>query len=438
MSLLKSIFTKIIAFAIATMVIMPMNALAVTATTNMPSAEIGDYGNWLTPENVAMFNDNISADLSEFQAESRAAQLVSDYVPIEAKVGLALMNALSRISDILDSSLVRFSIIFMIIAYAFWILFEAYNMMSKGTSAMDFGVDAVKKGAVIAIWSIVLAFGPAQIFMWVMGPIIGVAAYLSDLILNAVSNVAGFEIPDTCAAIHAYTAANISENMIMDAKTAGDLLCVPTRLSGFFATAISAGWQWLVAGIGHSAFTMLVGAIFIGVFLYNGFKFMMMGLGVVVDLFLGVMMLPFTAIAETLKKTSYSGIAGSIFNGFLGLFNTQSLADQIKRFVNAAIYFVSLSMVIAVCAALLSGAVTVDLASDVPTLDNAGFTITLLTGVLVAHLAKRADEIAKKLGGSIDASFGTKLGSDITKLWNGTISKGKKLIKDIRSSKKTS
>ena len=348
------------------------------------------------------------------------------------------MNALSRISDILDSSLVRFSIIFMIIAYAFWILFEAYNMMSKGTSAMDFGVDAVKKGAVIAIWSIVLAFGPAQIFMWVMGPIIGVAAYLSDLILNAVSNVAGFEIPDTCAAIHAYTAANISENMIMDAKTAGDLLCVPTRLSGFFATAISAGWQWLVAGIGRSAFTMLVGAIFIGVFLYNGFKFMMMGLGVVVDLFLGVMMLPFTAIAETLKKTSYSGIAGSIFNGFLGLFNTQSLADQIKRFVNAAIYFVSLSMVIAVCAALLSGAVTVDLASDVPTLDNAGFAITLLTGVLVAHLAKRADEIAKKLGGSIDASFGTKLGSDITKLWNGTISKGKQLIKDIRSSKKTS
>ena len=340
MSLLKSIFTKIIVFAIATMVIMP-NALAVTAITNMPAAEIGDYGNWLTPENVAMFNDNISADLSEFQAESRAAQLVSDYVPIEAKVGLALMNALSRISDILDSSLVRFSIIFMIIAYAFWILFEAYNMMSKGTSAMDFGVDAVKKGAVIAIWSIVLAFGPAQIFMWVMGPIIGVAAYLSDLILNAVSNVAGFEIPDTCAAIHAYTAANISENMIMDAKTAGDLLCVPTRLSGFFATAISAGWQWLVAGIGRSAFTMLVGAIFIGVFLYNGFKFMMMGLGVVVDLFLGVMMLPFTAIAETLKKTSYSGIAGSIFNGFLGLFNTQSLADQIKRFVNAAIYFVS-------------------------------------------------------------------------------------------------
>lgn len=437
MSLLKSIFTKIIAFAIATMVIMP-NALAVTATTNMPAAEIGDYGNWLTPENVAMFNDNISADLSEFQAESRAAQLVSDYVPIEAKVGLALMNALSRISDILDSSLVRFSIIFMIIAYAFWILFEAYNMMSKGTSAMDFGVDAVKKGAVIAIWSIVLAFGPAQIFMWVMGPIIGVAAYLSDLILNAVSNVAGFEIPDTCAAIHAYTAANISENMIMDAKTAGDLLCVPTRLSGFFATAISAGWQWLVAGIGRSAFTMLVGAIFIGVFLYNGFKFMMMGLGVVVDLFLGVMMLPFTAIAETLKKTSYSGIAGTIFNGFLGLFNTQSLADQIKRFVNAAIYFVSLSMVIAVCAALLSGAVTVDLASDVPTLDNAGFAITLLTGVLVAHLAKRADEIAKKLGGGIDASFGTKLGSDITKLWNGTISKGKQLIKDIRSSKKTS
>ena len=73
------------------------------------------------------------------------------------------------------------------------------------------------------------------------------------------------------------------------------------------ATAVAAGWKWMIAGIGTSAFTTLVGAAFIVIFIYNGFKFALMGLGVIVDLFLGVFMLPFTAIAETINKTSYKG-----------------------------------------------------------------------------------------------------------------------------------
>lgn len=192
----------------------------------------------------------------------------------------------------------------------------------------------------------------------------------------------------------------------------------------------------MLAGIGHSAFTVLVGAIFVVLFLYNGFKFALMAFGVIVDLFLGVMMLPFTAIAETLKdKTSYKGIAGDIFNGFLGLFSAESLSKQIERFVNAAIYFVSLSIVIAVCVALLSGTVSVDMAASVPTLDNTGFIPTVLTGALVTYLASRAGEIAKDLGGSVNDSFGTQTGKDISKLWKGTVdkyNKAKKFIKEVR------
>lgn len=430
MSFIKKILSKIIVCVTALLILLPANA-----ASNLPMAEIGDHGNWLTESNIELFKKDITNDMTYFQSGFQKNQLVEDYVPIEAKVGLAFMNALSMVGDIIDNSLIRFVIIFIIVAYIFWVMFEAYNMMTKGSSAMDLTVNLVKKAAVITIWLIILEQGPAQIFMWVMGPIIQVGTYLSDLILNTVANVAGAEIPDTCAAIREYAAAHTSANMLIDANAAADMLCVPTRLSGFFYTAVAAGWQWTIAGIGRSAFTTIVGIIFIFVFVKAIWKFALMALGVIMDLFLAVLLLPFTAIAETIGETSYKGIAGDIFNGFLGIFKTQSLSSQIQKFVNAAIYFVSLSIVIAVCAALLSGAVTSNLAAEIPTLENTNFVITLLTALLVSYLANRADEIAKNLGGSIDASFGTDFGNQIKKLWNNASGYGKKVIGIIRKPK---
>ena len=429
MNRLKRIFTKIIIAVITMVIVMPCATYA--ATSNLPMADVGDYGNWATPDNIDLFKTDITHDMEQFQPEP----IVSDYVPFEAKIGLAMMNGFSIVADVLDSSLVRFAIIFMIIAYIFWSIFEAYNMMKNGSSAMDFGVNLVKKGGVILIWIIILNFGPAQVFMWIMGPIISVGTYMSNLILNAIAGAIGTELPDTCAAIRDYAAANTSGNMLIDANAAADILCVPTRLSGFFTTAVVAGWKWMIAGIGTSAFTVLVGATFIVIFLYTGFKFLLMGLGVIMDLFLSVLMLPFTAIAETIKSTSYKGIAGDIFNGFLGLFKPESLQNQIQRFINAAIYFVSLSIVIAVCAALLSGTVDANLASEVPTLENSGFVPTLLTGCLVAYLANRADKIATDIGGKIDDSFGKKFGEDVKKLGKNTYGFGKKVVDIIRKKK---
>lgn len=432
MKYLKHILNKILIAAVAVILIA---SPTVAATTNAPFSEIGDYGNWMTADNLATFNNTIGQDMTEFQSEFQATQLVPDYVPIEAKIGFALMQGMSLVADMLDSSLVRFAIIFMIVAYIFWVMFEAYNMMTKGSSAMELGVNLVKKGAVVAIWSIILAFGPAQVFMWIIGPIIGVATYMSDLILGAVANATGAQLPDTCAAIREYAATNMADTMLVDANSVANMLCVPTRLSGFFMTAIAAGWKWMISGIGHSAFTTLVGAVFIVIFVYNAFKFALMGFGVIVDLFLGVIMLPFTAIAQTINKTSYKGIVGDIFNGFLGLFSPESLSKQIMRFINAAIYFVSLSIVVALCAALLAGTVDANLATNIPSLENSGFIITLMTGLLVAYLANRADEIAGNLGGAIDDSFGKKFGGDINKLWNNSVNWGKRVISIIRKKK---
>lgn len=432
MKKLKNIFSKFIVVVMAVLVIMPATA---AVATSVPMADIGDYGNWATPDNIELFKTTITHDLETFTSESVNKQLLPDYVPVSARIGLAMMNGFSIVAEVLDSSLVRFAIIFMIIAYIFWAIFEAYNMMKNGSSAMDFAVSLVKKGGVIIIWSIILEFGPTQVFMWVMGPIIGVGTYMSDLILNAITNTVGIDLPDTCAAIREYAVANTSNNMIIDANAAADILCVPTRLSGFFTTAIATGWQWVIAGIGTSAFTTLVGIIFIVIFAASAFKFMLMGLGVIMDLFLSALMLPFTAIAETIKSTSYKGIAGDIFNGFLGLFKPESLQSQIQRFIDAAIYFVSLSIVIALCAALLAGTVDVNTSATVPTLENNGFLITLLTGCLVAYLANRTDKIASDLGGKVNDSFGKQFGNDVKKLGKDAYGLGKKVVDIIRGKK---
>lgn len=409
-------------------------AIAIAATATNASSQ---SPNWITEAGISKFKSNITSDIEYVENSFENKQLVKDYVPIEAKVGLAFMNAMSLVGEVLDNSLVRFVIIFLIIAYGFWIFFDTYNAMKSGKNMMDLAEIFVKKVIVLAIWIMVLNFGAGKIFMWIMGPIVTVGTYMSDLILNAVSMSAGVTIPDTCSAIHEYTAAHTSARMLLDADVAADIMCVPTRLSGFFTTMIAAGFKWMIAGIGRSIFTFLMGAVSIYVFIRCAFKFAFIALGVIADLFLSVLMLPFTAIAETIPKTSYKGIAGDIFNGFMGLFETESLDTQIQRFVNAAIYFVSLSIVVALCGALLSGVIDADITSEIPSLENSGAFVTLLTGILVMYLANKADKIAGDLGGKSSSSneIGNKLKSDIQGLWKSATGTVTNVWKTVRGKK---
>ncbi len=372
--------------------------------------------NWATPKNRKDLIDNMSNDFTKFAPNT--VQLVDDYVPMEAKIGIAMMNGLTRMGEILDMSLMRFAIIFIFIAYAFWLMMETYKMMTEGKGgAMELGTAAVKKLLMISLWFMVLDFGAAKLFMWVMGPIVGVGTYLADFILNAVTGAAGVKLPDTCAAIHQYTIANTPQNMLIDATAAADLMCVPSRMSGFFQTAIAAGWQWMRAGIGNSALTFVTGLVFVILFFFNAWKFAIMAFGIIADLFLGILMLPFTAISECVSKTSYKGTAGNIYNAFAGMFTVESLDAQISRFVNASLYFVSLSIVIGLCTALLSATIDTNIASAVPTIETAGFITTLLTGCLVLYLAMQTDKLVGDLGGKVNTAIGDQINKDINGLW---------------------
>lgn len=444
MKSLRKILSKIFVAVLATVLVtsafgatanLPMGDIG--ATANLPLGDIGDHGTWATKNNREKFLTNITHDVEQFSGDFQN-QLVRDYVPLEAKIGLAFMNALSFVSGVLDSSLVRFVILFMFIAFAFWIIFETYNMMQSGRGDIQKHLtEIVKKGTMIAVWVIILRFGPAKLFMWVMGPIVSVGTYVSDLILGAVAESAGADLPNTCAAIREYATTHIASHNIVDAGAAADMLCVPTRMSGFCYTAIAAGWKWITAGIGTSAFSVVGGIVFIYIFIKLAWKFAFMALGVIADLFLGVMMLPFTALTQTIGSTSYKGMAGNIFNQFLGIFSAESLDAQIERFVKSALYFVSLSIVVAFCAALMSGVVDTNLASRVPNLNPGGFIETLLVVALTWWFANRGMEIAEKLSGKkITTTVGDQMRGDVTTLWNKTYGAAKDWWEIIRGGKK--
>ncbi|MFQ6739601.1 MAG: hypothetical protein ACLRFJ_02965, partial [Alphaproteobacteria bacterium] len=363
-------------------------------------------------------------------------EITKNHVPIEAKISVAFMNAMSNVGKILDSALVRFAMLFILIAYAFWIGIEAYNMMTTGGDAKKLVYDLLIKGAKISVWLIIIAFGPAKIFMWVMGPVLSVGTYMANMILNAVLGAAGVSMPDTCASIAQYASQNINPDTIIDAAAASDIICLPTRVSEFFRTTLALGFKWIAAGIGRSLLTFIAGIALIIMSIRCIWKFLFMALNVVADLFLTVLMLPFTAIAETTSKTQYKGIVGDIFNTFMGLFAPESLDTQIKKFISAALYFVSLAIVIGVCVALLSGVFNANLFSIEPTVDAGGFIITLLVLRLVEYMADKADKYASDWAGKIQGDFGNKVQGDIKGLWNDAVKQYKAWQKAIQDSKK--
>lgn len=404
------------------------------ASSDTGMANVGDYGTWATENNRQLFLDSLTYDFNQFVGPSQN-QPVADYVPVEAKIGMSFMNAFSMIAHILDKSLVRFTIMFIVIMYGLWMAFEAYTIISGQNKVKDKVFEVVKVGVKVAVWVAVLSVGPAKLFMMVFSLIMYLGTLFSDIILDATASVAGIDLPDTCHAIHEYAKTHIASHNIIDANSAANIMCVPTRLSGFCYTAIKLGWSWMKFGIGASLFSFLCGGVFVGGFIYLAWKFAFIAFGVIADLFLGIIMLPFTAIAETVNKTTYKGIAGNMYNGFTKLFSAEALKAQISRFVNAALHFIVLAVIIAVCAALLSSVYSTNMTAIVPKLDNQGFVITVFVSALVWWLAKNASKYADEMGGKISYEIGQNLQNDAQTLWSKTKSGAKTVYKIIKKAK---
>ena len=394
------------------------------AAGNVPYGDVGEYGNWITRDNMDKYNENLSGDITQFQQTFQTNLHSTNFVPVEAKLGLVFMQALSSIDYVLQISLIRFTIMFLFVMYAFWIGLEAYKMIRESSDYKKVLYDIFIKGFTIAAWVIILNYGPAKLFSLLISPILSLGVYLSDFILDAVAQTYNVTIPDTCATIHQYVDANAGAKLLVPADTAANIMCLPARLSVYFYHATASAFEWMINGFGHSATMVIVGLVCAVMFIGCIFKYAFMTLGVVADLFLSLLMLPFTAIAESMPTSKESNYAGQIFSGILKIFNTQKLSSIISKFINAAIYFVSLAVVIAICAALLTNIVSIS-GSNQYTVGSA--MTTILCGALVFYLAGKAENLAKDIGGSIDNSFGKQLEGDTKTLWGNIKSVGGKL-----------
>ncbi len=388
--------------------------------------EFSDATNWATPENLVTVHETIMTDTRVF---SNNAQITNDFVPIEAKVGLSFMNALSHVAKSLQDSLTPFIFAFILVMFAFWMGFEIYNSMQGDNDVKKLVTSLAKKAGIVAIWLMILHYGPIKLFSIIIAPIVSIGTFLADAILNAGTDFIGIDLPDTCSKIHEYAQTNTAADNILEPDMAATLLCIPTRLSGFCYTMIATGWE-LIAGESEGVWNAIVdtcaGLAIIVLFMTVAWKFAFAALGVILDLFLGIIMLPFTALAETVGKTSLDAIPGRVYNAFTSVFKPEKLSDQINRLVNASVYYVSLSIVIGFCTALV-GSVFVEVSNTGSiSLRSPGFWISLIVGLLVWYFASKAAEIAKDIGGSVNESIGTAMRGDVNKIWNSpTLNKAK-------------
>lgn len=432
---LKNLLSKMLIAIVALMLVCPKTFA--DDEQALLTGDIGDFGAWTTEHNQMELLGDVKEDIQSLTSNFQQ-QYIDTGVPIEAKIGVAFVGGLSFVSEILDRTLVRFVNAFLLLAFFFWLSFEIYKKIIEGKGIpRDSIKEWVKRGAILGIWIILLGGGLQQLFSMLMGPIVAVGSYVSGLVIDSVFASGNIQLSDTCNAIRQYAVANTAPGTPIDAQTVANIMCVPTRLSEFYYAAIKYGWTLTLSGLGVSAFTFLIGVVFVCLFTYTAFKFAFVSFSVISELFLVIIMLPFTAITETIGKTSYNGIPGQVFNAFLGLFKSMSLSDQVNKFIQTAIYFVSMSIIVAIGGAILANAVALNSQTGALTVLN-GDTLTLLiSGALVAYIAMHIEDMAKQIGGAIDYAknenaLGNKLQQDVTTLFKDVKTKTTNFIDKIR------
>ena len=138
------------------------------------------------------------------------------------------------------------------------------------------------------MWLIVLRIGIAETFAMIMMPIISFGAFISNTIWESIVSIAGISLPNTCEAIKVYAEQNTPACLNISAKSAADLLCVPSQMSGFFVSTIGVGWKWVVSSVGSSLFGAVIGLYITYLSLKCIWKYLFIALGVIADLFLAL------------------------------------------------------------------------------------------------------------------------------------------------------
>jgi len=327
--------------------------------------------------------------------------LIPNFVPIEARIGVMFMAALTDVISALYIAVIPFLNVLIIALLMFWFFMETWVMMKSGDGNwLDFGKRVAIRIAKASFWIWIINNNPGDIFMWLMAPLIAVGTIVANTILNGAANIIGTNLPDTCAAIHQWLAGR--DDLLISSSQAADLICLPTRPLGFLYTAVWAGFTWMFSGLlQFNPLMVIIGLVFVILFIYNIFTFALRAISVIMDLFFILMFLPFTAMREAVgEDTKYEGPGVEVWKAFVGFIKGASFVAQIERFAKVIIYFILLSIVASLSIAILS---TVNL------FEFGNFFTILVVGCLVAYLLSKATTDKIKQDFMVDDSFGTEL-----------------------------
>ena len=116
------------------------------------------------------------------------------------------------------------------------------------------------------------------------------------------------------------------------------------------------------------------------------------------------------------------------------MFNTESfsLSAQVKKFIDASVYFIALSIAVAIGGALLANGLQIDSQTHIIKIIKGDRITMMLIGALVAYIAVHVDDIAKTLGGGIEYTLGTELSNDVTNLYKGAKKRLEEFIKNVK------
>ena len=127
MKMIKKFLVIISVALCALVVVTASNSYAFES--NLPVGDVGDRGEWNTRDNRDAVIQHAQEDLNNFLS-NYDANYIETGVPLVAKLGIVIIRALSYVSKVLDSSLVRFVNIFLIVAFLFWVMLQAYKLIS--------------------------------------------------------------------------------------------------------------------------------------------------------------------------------------------------------------------------------------------------------------------------------------------------------------------
>lgn len=397
----------------------------------------------LTPGEMTQKKINyIQSDSNQDQLPNVNYMNETTYIPIEIRLANIIIDGIGYINEMLFPFFSNLISTLLIILLAFWLSSEAYNMINTGKTSIENGVTIVKKIILVIIWTAVILANPAQVFMFIMGPIIQMGGNITDFIINALTNI---PIDQTCDSIKAMAMNNTDTSILnyplLNPETKGDLLCLTGRISKLYTQFITLGFQWMGRGLFMQPVSFLVGLSLVIFFVYIGFKFTLESLGIILDLILGLMILPFCAIGACFGGgLSYKGlesIPNQLFTMITSIFGKGDYKGLITKIIKAILYFWILSVVVGICYEMMS--YTLDSQSGIfdvnyaPGKNGLGIMSIILSAAITAYLIKKAPGYAEKMGGAINTAAAKPFEDGIDTLYKNSKDIMSKMLKKLTS-----